>query len=151
MTPDTVTPYRLEISGDWQGAVAEWTRLGCPYDAAIAQLGGDRGAVQAALSTFLRLGARAAARRAHQRLATLRGPSRRRRADTLSDPDGLTRREREVATLLAAGRSDADIASELSISPKTVGHHVAAILNKLGVDNRTQAAAHIRQPRSTES
>ncbi len=59
-TVDTVTPYRLEVSGDWQGAVAEWTRLECPYDAAIAQLGGDIPAVEAALDTFRSLGARAA-------------------------------------------------------------------------------------------
>lgn len=85
------------------------------------------------------------------RLATLRGPVRRgRRADTLSDPDGLTRREREVLRLTSAGHTDAEIAIKLSISPKTVGHHVAAILTKLGVDNRTQAAAHVRQPTNTE-
>ncbi|WP_242660622.1 helix-turn-helix domain-containing protein [Mycobacterium kubicae] len=102
--------------------------------------------METALATFRRLGARAAARRAKQRLGELRGPIRRsRRADTLADPDGLTRREREVLTLLAAGHSDAEIATRLTLSPKTVGHHVAAILAKLGVGNRTQAAAHLRR------
>jgi DNA-binding NarL/FixJ family response regulator len=47
--------------------------------------------------------------------------------------------------LIAAGHSDADIATKLSISRKTVGHHVESILTKLGVENRTQAAAQARQ------
>jgi DNA-binding NarL/FixJ family response regulator len=52
---------------------------------------------------------------------------------------------------IAAGHSDADIATKLSISPKTFGHHVAAVLAKLGVDNRTQAAAHVHLPQTAES
>lgn len=148
---EPITPFHLEVSGDWQAAAAEWTRRGCPYEAAIAQLGGDIAAVQSAHDTFRRLGARAAARRAQQRLTELRGPTRRsRRADILADPDGLTRREREILTLIAAGHSNADIATKLAISPRTVAHHVAAILAKLGVDNRIQAAAHALQ-RQTES
>jgi ATP/maltotriose-dependent transcriptional regulator MalT len=147
-----ITPFQLEVSGDWRGAAAEWTRRGCPYDAAIAQLGGDIAAVESALATFRHLGAKAAARRARQRLAQLRGPTRRsRRGEIRSDPNGLTRREREVLTLITAGHSDADIATKLSISPKTVGHHVEAILTKLGVDNRTQAAAQARRPEITDS
>ncbi len=147
-----VTPFQLEVSGDWLAAAQAWTRRGCPYEAAIAQLGGDTPAVESAVATFRRLGATAAARRARQRLTTLRGPTRRsRRADIRADPDGLSRREREVLTLITAGHSDADIATKLSISPRTVGHHVEAILAKLGVDNRTQAAAHSRQPQTTES
>ena len=135
-------PFQLEVSGDWRGAVDAWMHRGCPYEAAIAQLGGDVPAVESALATFRRLGARAAARRAQQRLTALRGRTRRsRRADILADPDGLSRREREVLSLIAEGHSDADIATKLSISRKTVGHHVASILAKLGVDNRTQAAA----------
>ncbi|OBF48598.1 LuxR family transcriptional regulator [Mycobacterium sp. 852002-50816_SCH5313054-b] len=145
-------PFELEAGGDWRGAAAEWTRRGCPYDAAIAQLGGDGAAVEASLATFRRLGAKAAARRARQRLAELRGRTpRSRRADISADPDGLSRREREVLTLIVAGHSDSDIATKLSISRKTVGHHVESILAKLGVDNRTQAAAAARQPRTIES
>jgi DNA-binding CsgD family transcriptional regulator len=141
-TVDTVTPFRFEVSGDWRAAAEEWTRLDCPYDAAVAQLGGDIDAVQAALSTFRELGARAAARRAQQRLAQLRGrtPSGR-RVDTLADPHRLTRRQRDVLDLLVAGHSDTDIATKLCISPRTVAHHVEAILTKLAVNNRTQAAA----------
>lgn len=142
---DPVTPFQLELGGDWRGAAAAWDRRGCPYDAAIARLGGDIPAAESALATFRGLGARAAARRAQQRLAALRGDARRGRgAGTVSDPDGLTPRQREVLTLIAAGHSDAEVATKLSISPKTVGHHVAAILTKLGVDNRTRAAARAR-------
>jgi len=64
-----------------------------------------------------------------------------RRPDTLADPDGLTRRQRDVLELLAAGHSDTEIATTLCISRRTAAHHVAAILARLGVNNRTQAAA----------
>ena len=149
---DDITPYRLEIAGDWQAAVQAWTDLGCPYDTAIAQLGGDLPAVQSALETFRQLGARAAARRAQQRLAVLRGRTTYgRRADTRADPHGLTRRQRDILELLAAGYSDTQIAAELFLSPKTVSNHVSAILTKLGVTNRTQAAAYTLQPSSTNA
>lgn len=144
-TVDTITPYRFEVSGDWQAAADLWRSMGCPYDAAIAQLGGDISGVEAALATFRDLGARAAARRAQQRLAVLRGrsPDSRRKA-TIADPHGLTRRERDVLELVAAGHSDAEIGDALFISPKTANRHVGAILAKLGVRNRTQAAAYVR-------
>jgi DNA-binding CsgD family transcriptional regulator len=137
------TPFQLDIDGDWRSAAEAWMRRGCHYEAALAQLGGDIAAVESALETFRRLGARAAARRAQQRLTALRGrtPSGR-RADTLSDPDGLTRREREVLELLADRRSNAEIAAALHISPKTVGCHVSSILAKLGVNSRIKAGAH---------
>jgi DNA-binding NarL/FixJ family response regulator len=92
------------------------------------------------------LGAKAAARRAQQRLAVLRDRTPRTgRADRLSDPHALTGRQRQVFDLLAAGRSNPEIAAELHISPKTVGHHVEAILAKLGVENRTHAVAYALQ------
>jgi DNA-binding NarL/FixJ family response regulator len=54
----------------------------------------------------------------------------------------LTRRETEVLRLLARGRSNKEIALDLSIAVKTVKTHVSSILGKLGVTSRTQAALH---------
>jgi DNA-binding NarL/FixJ family response regulator len=54
---------------------------------------------------------------------------------------GLTPREVEVLALVAAGRSNRQIAQALFISPKTVGVHVSNILAKLGVSGRVEAAA----------
>jgi DNA-binding CsgD family transcriptional regulator len=54
---------------------------------------------------------------------------------------GLTGREREVLLQLAAGRSNAQIARILFISPKTAGVHVSNILAKLSVSGRVEAAA----------
>ena len=54
---------------------------------------------------------------------------------------GLTERELEVLRLVAAGRSNREIAAELFISPKTASVHVSNILGKLGVASRGEAAA----------
>ena len=53
----------------------------------------------------------------------------------------LTRRERDVLRLLAAGQTDRDIAEALFIGSRTVSWHVSAILHKLGVGTRREAAA----------
>jgi DNA-binding NarL/FixJ family response regulator len=64
------------------------------------------------------------------------------RAAPGSDPPSLlTRREREVLALVAAGRSNREIASELVVSPHTIHRHVANILRKLGEPTRAAAAA----------
>jgi DNA-binding NarL/FixJ family response regulator len=53
---------------------------------------------------------------------------------------GLSPRELEVLSLVAAGRTNGQIARELFISPKTAGVHVTHILDKLGVNSRVEAA-----------
>ena len=54
--------------------------------------------------------------------------------------DKLTEREADVLSLLAKGLSNAEIAGQLHLSEGTVRNHVSAILDKLGVSDRTQAA-----------
>jgi DNA-binding NarL/FixJ family response regulator len=65
-----------------------------------------------------------------------RRPSR----TTVDNPGGLTDRQLEVLRLLVEGHTNGQIAARLHISPKTVGHHVSAILERLGVEDRREAA-----------
>ena len=59
---------------------------------------------------------------------------------TSTPSDGLTARELEVLRLLARGRSNREIGSELFVSEKTAGRHIATIFTKLGVHTRAEAA-----------
>ena len=61
--------------------------------------------------------------------------------EVAATPGTLTPREREVAALVASGRSNKAIAGELVISPATVARHVANIMAKLGFSSRVQIAA----------
>ena len=57
----------------------------------------------------------------------------------------LTDRELEVLRMVAAGHSNAAIASELAVNPLTIERHVQNVCNKLGVDNRSEAARRAAQ------
>jgi DNA-binding NarL/FixJ family response regulator len=57
-------------------------------------------------------------------------------------PDGLSAREVEVLCLVAAGKSNREVAEQLVISVNTVFQHMRSILNKTGCANRTEAAAY---------
>ncbi len=64
----------------------------------------------------------------------------------------MTRREREVAQLVAEGLSNRQIADRLVISPRTAESHVQAVLRKLGVTSRTAVVGWVaRQDRSTQA
>jgi DNA-binding NarL/FixJ family response regulator len=79
------------------------------------------------------------ARRLRQRGASgiPRGP----RPRTQANPAGLTARELEVLPLLIEGLRNSEIAERLVVAPKTVDHHVSAILRKPDIRNRAEASA----------
>lgn len=132
---------------DLQAAVVAFADAGLAHDLAVARLElaarlarvrptVARGEAQLALDGFRRIGAHHHAEAAARLLARL--------SDDAPGPSGsgaLTVRQREVLGLLADGLSNAQIASRLSISERTVEHHVSAVLSALGVRSRTEAAA----------
>ncbi|MEU7427199.1 AAA family ATPase [Streptomyces sp. NPDC040750] len=147
--------------GTWSPVVAAFECLDRPYDLArtrhrlaealLAEGGDDERdraveLLRLAAAVAAHLGARpladAVTRLAQRaRLTLSRGP---RQALAPADPAaalGLTSRERDVLRLVAAGRTNRQIAGELFISPKTASVHVSNILGKLGVSGRGEAAA----------
>lgn len=64
------------------------------------------------------------------------------RSDPSPDRAGLTQREREVLRLIAAGRSNAEIAAELVLSPATVKTHINNLFAKIAVRDRAQAVRY---------
>jgi DNA-binding CsgD family transcriptional regulator len=142
-----VQPFVLEIHGEWQAAAAAWAALGCPYEQARALSLGDVDAQKAALLIFEELNASPMVEQVSQQLrdagvATIpRGP----RVTTKENPFQLTNRQLEIWELLTENLTNVEIANRLHISPKTVDHHVSAVLGKLNVSSREEAAAIGRQ------
>jgi len=95
-----------------------------------------------ALRILDELGARPAAallrRRLRERGVTQipRGPA----PTTRANPAGLTERQAEILRMLVAGRTNTEIAAKLVLSVRTVDHHVSAVLQKLGITSRRDAA-----------
>jgi ATP/maltotriose-dependent transcriptional regulator MalT len=137
--------YLLEVAGRAREAALAWERFSMPYEAAVSLAGSsDAADVQRAHQELTRLGATAVAHKVALRLRELGSPvPRGPRPKTRSNPRGLTEREWEIARLLAVGLSNAEIAERLVVSPKTVGHHVSAVLAKLAVRRRAEVAAAI--------
>jgi DNA-binding NarL/FixJ family response regulator len=138
----------LLAEGDPRAALAKlraahrsWRELEAPHQAARVRLMigiacrdlGDSASAdlefEAARGTLEELGAATDL----QRLARLVGSPR---------PGGLSRRESEVLTLIAAGKTNRAIATELFITEKTVARHVSNIFTKLGLSSRSQATAY---------
>jgi DNA-binding CsgD family transcriptional regulator len=145
VTADNVAPpYQAEIAGDVRRAANFWTACGCRYFAALALAGSDaEDDLRESLHELQMLGSRpAAAIVAHElRERGARSVPLGPRATTKANPAGLTARQLDVLELISQGDRNADIAAKLFLSEKTVDHHVSAILRKLGVSSRGQAAA----------
>ena len=141
--PKLADRYAAELRGDFAVAAEWWTALGCDYDAAMALAASDDDdLLKRALVKLQRLGTRAAAAAVARKLRArgVTGISRGPRASTQRNPGLLTDREIEVLGLINDGMRNAEIAKRLFLAPKTVDHHVSAILRKLDVETRAQAA-----------
>jgi len=141
---------RLELeTGDAAGALPylrkamqQWSELGCPYEAARAQVLVGRACATLG-DTDSSTRHLDAARRVFEGLGTapalhdvtrLTSPKR--------TPNGLTAREVEVLRLVAAGKSNTQIAAALVLSERTVARHLSNIFTKIDVPSRTAAAAY---------
>jgi DNA-binding CsgD family transcriptional regulator len=143
--PNLAGPNALALSGDWRAAAADWRQRDNPYETALALLDADdAAAVREAHEILIALGARGVLPKAAQRLRELGAPvPRGPRQSTSANAAGLTEREAEIAGWAAIGLSNHEIAERLVLSDKTVGHHVSAILGKLGVRRRAEVAARL--------
>ena len=135
-------PFALMRDGRGREASAAWTAIGRPFWSALALAHGSPAEASEAVATLLRLGAPASAQavrrdRAMRGLPVPRGP----RGAARSNAAGLTARELDILGYLVEGLSDAEIATRLTLSERTVSHHVSAVLRKLGVPSRSRAAA----------
>jgi DNA-binding CsgD family transcriptional regulator len=136
-------PWAAGLRGDWEAAADGWADAGDPYEQALElAASGEPEPTLEALRMLDALGATAAAAQVRERLRAMgtrvpRGPQ----TATRANPARLTERQLAVLELVSEGMTNAEIADRLVVSVRTVDHHVAAVLGKLGVRSRREAAA----------
>ena len=136
--------HAAALRGDHAASARQWEAMGYRYEHAVELVYcDDEDAMLEGVHRLDELGASATANLARALLrargvtSVPRGPTRR----TRENPAGLTDRQVDVLALLAAGMTNAEIADRLVLSVRTVDHHVSAILGKLEVATRREAAA----------
>jgi DNA-binding CsgD family transcriptional regulator len=146
--------HGADLLAAWDAAARAWDRLDQPYALAgallhAAEAAMDRGDRDGAAERLARAAPLAGGLGAGPLREQIGSLARRARLGLPSAPAGqqptgvfgLTAREAEVLRLVAAGRSNREIAAELFISAKTASVHVSNILAKLNATSRTEAAA----------
>jgi DNA-binding CsgD family transcriptional regulator/tetratricopeptide (TPR) repeat protein len=135
-------PFVLQAQGRWEEAALAWEASGHVVAAAAARARHpDPDTALIGLARLDDLGAVGLADEVRRRLRAVgvtgipRGPTSQTRANVA----GLTTRQADVLSLIAEGRTNAEVADALVLSTRTVDHHVAAILDKLGCSSRTDA------------
>ena len=146
--PDCPDPFTMLTDGRWEDAYKWWHQRGFDYEACLALSLGDDEARLEAVRGFDRLGARPLANRLRRELteAGVRSVPRQPSQRTGENSLGLTARQAEVLNLLGEGLTNAAIADRLFISTRTVDHHVSAILSRLSVATREEAAKYAAAP-----
>jgi DNA-binding CsgD family transcriptional regulator len=139
--PDEAVAHLETAQSHFSGLRPTWAWVSCELGETLLERGasGDRARARELLADVLEgareLGMPPIEERASRALAALR-----KRRDA-SYPAGLTEREVELLGHVARGRTNKEIAAELGISVKTVHTHLGNIFEKIGVGNRTEAAA----------
>jgi len=139
---DADSPFAAMARHDWHLAAERFGEIGWTYDQALMlSMSDDEEPLVEALDIARGLGAEPLTKHLTRRMRDLgiRVPLGQRDA-TRANPAGLTTRQLEVLTLLAAGLTNTEIAERLVVSQRTAEHHVAAVLTKLGVTTRREAA-----------
>jgi DNA-binding CsgD family transcriptional regulator/tetratricopeptide (TPR) repeat protein len=147
-TPGREHPFLLQAAEQPVEAARAWHALGVPYQEADALADStDEVDQRRAWAIFDSLGASGRAGEIARRLRAsgARDVPRRLQTTSRANPGGLTDRQLEIAALIAEHLTNQEIAERLFLSPRTVDHHVSAILTKLSVANRRHAAQRVRE------
>jgi DNA-binding CsgD family transcriptional regulator len=145
-------PFRLELDDNLAAAARAWETLGMPYAAAIVRLQmSDAAALSDAVRELEAMGAAAAAAKGRRIAASLghaRALPRARRGAykaARNHPLGLTAREQDVLAHMVRGLTNKEISDAMARSPRTVEHHVSAVLAKLNAPNRMAVMLRVQK------
>lgn len=143
LTKEKKKPPKQEMNDNIKTVAERWGKSGNPYMQALALSTGTEEEQKQAIIILDELGAIATLEKlkSDMRAVGIKNIPRGPRESTKTNPAQLTRRQVEILHLLKDGLQNKEIAERLFISPKTVDHHISAILSKLVVNSRAKAVA----------